>query len=113
MSGMLEEERKQYDEAMMQYQKEENDQYDKDRTLLNKIKDCVSSEYFEEIEFELNESEHPSNYKIIEEPIGSCQNEGNYNIWVNQGCGCSGDDYSGTVCMKLQDEKYFMWSYWM
>ena len=113
MNGMSEEEREQYDEAMKQHQEAQNDQYNQDQAILNKIKDCVDTEYYKDIEFELEESEHPSNYRIVEHPIGSCQNEGNYNIWVDQSCGCSGDDYSGTVCMKLQDNRYLMWNYWM
>ena len=113
MSEMSDEERKQYDEAMMECQKEEYEQYDKDKALLERIKECVDPEYFKDIEFELNESEHPNNYSIVDIPIGSCQNEGNYDIWVDQSCGHSGDDYSGTVCMKLKDEKYLLWDYWM
>ena len=113
MSEMSDEERKQYSEAMMECQKEENEQYDNDQALLKKIKECVDPEYFKDIEFELKESEHPSNYRIVDKPIGSCQNEGNYDIWVDQSCGYFGDDYSGTVCMKLKDDKYLMWDYWM
>ena len=38
MSEMSDEERKQYDEAMMECQKEEYEQYDKDKALLERIK---------------------------------------------------------------------------
>jgi len=110
---MKPEERKQYDKAMKQHQEAQNDQYNQDQILLNKIKGCVSPECFEDIKFELKESENTSNYKIVDEPIGSCQNEGNYDIWIDQRCGCSNDDYYGTVCMKLIDDKYLMWNYWM
>ena len=113
MLGMSKEEKEQYSEAMMECQKDENEQYNKDQLLLKRIKECVNPEYFKDIEFELKESEHPSNYKIVDEPVGSCQIEGNYNIWVDQSCGCSGDDYSGTVCMSITDDKFLMWSYWM
>ncbi len=115
MNGMSEEERKQYDEAMMQCQKEENYQYDKDQTLLERIKECVSPEYFKDIEFKLEESEHPSNYRIVDTPVGEPHHneEGNYPIWINQSCGETGDNYSGTVCMKLPIGKYLMWDYWM
>ncbi len=94
--------------------KEEKIQYDKDQEVLKRIKECVSPEYFKDIEFELEESENPWNYRMVDVPVGSCQDGGgNYQIWVDQSCGYCGDDYSGTVCMKLPNKKYLMWDYWM
>jgi len=115
MIGMSDEERKEYDEAMKQWQKEDNDQYEKDQALLKRIKECVSSEYFKHIESELEESENPSNYRIVYTPVGEPQHdeENHYTIWINQSCGETGDNYSGTVCIELSIRKYLMFDYWM
>ncbi len=96
-----------------EWMKEQMEQEQKDKNLLYDITKFTDDTYFKDIEFELEESENTVNYKIVDEPVGLRQNEGNYNIWVNQSCGETGDDYSGTVCMKLPNGKYLMWDYWM
>jgi len=96
-----------------EWQQEEIEQNCRDAELLDKIKCRVSDDVFSEIEFQLEDSEHPSNYRIVDEPIGKKQNEGAYDIWIIQVGGETGDDYSGTVCMELSSDKYFMWDYWM
>lgn len=92
---------------------EEIEQDSKDEKLLEKIKNCVSGDVFIEVEFQLEESENPSNYRIVDEPVGKMQNEGVYNIWIVQSGGETGDNYSGTACMELSIGKYLMWDFWM
>lgn len=98
---------------MEEWQKEQIEQNCKDVELLERIKNEVSTEHFEKIKAELEESENPSNYRIVYEPIGTPQHEGDYTIWINQSSGETGDNYTGTVCMELSIRKYLMWDYWM
>lgn len=104
-----------YNSVMDDWMKEQREQEKKDAELLERIKSEVSAEYFENIKAELEESEHPENYRIVYEPGGTPQreSEGDYTIWINQSCGETGDNYSGTVCMELSIRKYLMWDYWM
>ena len=104
-----------YTSVMDDWMKEQLEQEKKDAEVLENIKLEVSAEQFENIKFELEESEHTSNYKIVYEPVGIPQHEseGDYIIWINQSCGETGDNYSGTVCIKLSIRKYLMWDYWM
>lgn len=97
------------------YRKEEEEREKEDVALLEIIKHQVSPEYFKSIKFEMEESENPYNFSIVNESIGEPQkaDEGDYNIWVNQSCGIAGDDYSGTICMLLPSKKYFKWHYYM
>ena len=98
---------------MEEWKQEQIEQNCKDTELLEKIKCCVSEDVFSEIEFQLEESENPSNYRIVNEPVGTPQNEGAYNIWIVQTGGETGDNYNGTVCMELDIGKYLMFDYWM
>jgi len=94
---------------------EQLEQEKKDAELLNQVKTYISDAEFENIKFELEESEHPNNYRIVDEPIGETQkNDDGYTLWVNQntGGGDTGDSWAGTVCIKLPNGKYFMWDYW-
>lgn len=98
---------------MEEWQQEEIEQNCRDAKLLDRIKCCVSGDVFAEIKFQLEDSENPSNYRIVDEPIGTPQNEGAYTIWIVQSGGESGDNYSGTVCVELSIGKYLMFDYWM
>lgn len=104
-----------YRQAQDDWQAEELKQIKKDIYTLNHVKNSVSDTDFKHIEAELEDSEHHINYKIINAPVGEPQfNEKfHYTIWVNQSCGETGDNYSGTVCMKISDDEYFIWDYWM
>ncbi len=98
---------------MEEWQQEQIEQNCKDAELLDRIKCCVSEDVFSEIEFQLEESENPSNYRIVDKPVGNIQNEGAYNIWLVQTGGEVGDNYSGTVGMELSIGRYLMFDYWM
>ena len=110
---MSEEELKIYKQAEKGWQDEAHEQDAKDQKLLDRIKCCISGDIFAEIEFQLEESENPSNYRIVDEPIGEIQSEGAYNFWIIQSCGDTGDNFSGTICMELSIGKYLMWDFWM
>jgi hypothetical protein len=94
---------------------EQLEQEKKDAEFLNHVRNSSSDSYFKHIEFEIEESEHPSNYCIVDKPIGEPQkNDDGYTLWVdhNTGGGHTGDSWAGTVCMKVSDKKYLMWDYW-
>lgn len=112
--GMTEQDQDDYNEAVKEYQEAEDEMYKKDAAVLTEIKRHVSSEIFKTIETELKDSENHCNYRIVDTPTGSPQEEvGNYTIWIDQSCGETGDNYSGTICMELPDGTFFKWSYWM
>lgn len=97
------------------WMKEQLEQEKKDAELLRHVKSSISDSDFKHIESEMEESEHPSNYRIVDSPVGEPQYDEiyHYTIWVDQSCGETGDNYSGTVCIKVSDNEYLMWDYWM
>jgi len=113
MEGLTVEQQKDCDNSIKEWISEENNQLEQDKKLLSKIKECVSTEVFGYIEYELQESGITRNYRIVPEPLGDLQDWVDHKTWVSQSCGISGDDFSGTVCMKLTDDKYLIWDFWM
>jgi len=111
--GIKKERIEELEDYQREIEAEEIEQYNKDQLFLEELEKKVTPEYFLEIKCNLIESENTMNYRYIEEPIGDKQNEGDYFIWVRQSCGVSGDDYHGTVCMKIKAKRYFIWDYWM
>ena len=109
-----EQEQKDHDEAVKAYQDAEEEMHKKDAAVLTQIKRQVSGEMFQTIETELEDSENHCNYKIVDTPTGTTQEEaGSHTLWINQSCGETGDNYSGTICMELPDGTFFKWSYRM
>lgn len=114
-------------EAEKRIEEEEIEQYDKDQKILELVKEQVSEAVYKEIEFEIEESENHSNFRIVTEPIGIQQRNTNdinntltdgvnnsINLFVDQhSIGDSGDSYAGTVSIQLSDKKYLAWTYWM
>ena len=78
--------------------------------FLDKIKECVEPMHFQNILDKIEESENTFNYRIIDEPEGEPQtnDEFGYTVWVYQASGGCEDSYSGTVCIKLPNDKYFI-----
>ncbi len=82
--------------------------------VLSKVKELVGYEYFKSINEFLNDEENGiwGGLKIVETPIGDWQDEeGDYwdilkGMYVNQSCGYSGDDYNGTLTIKLNNNMY-------
>lgn len=119
-------------EAMADYEKmlidEAEKQVKQSEEVLLKVKSLVSEEYFEAVKSFVKDEEIGiwGDLKIVDEPIGEWQNEyyeeADYEydeddywvilkgMFVNQSCGYSGDDYNGTVEIKIKD-KYLRCSY--
>lgn len=115
MEGLTVEQQKEYDASMEACMREQLEQEHKDSRILNRIKNYMSKSAFESLRCELDEGEHPSNYRIVDEPTGTPQiSENDITLWVDQytGGGYSGDSWAGTACIKLPNGKYFMWDYW-
>ena len=85
--------------------------------VLCEIEKLVSGEYLKAINAFLSDDENGiwGGLKIVEEPIGEWQDEyqdndeANYwnvlkGMFVNQSCGYSGDDYHGTLEVKITDK---------
>jgi hypothetical protein len=120
-----------YDEAQIfaDYQKaleEENKkQEENSREVLSKIKPNVTIEYFDAINHFLHDEENGiwGDLKIVKKPIGEWQDEyqdeedeTNYwnilkGMYVNQSCGYSGDDYNGTLEIKINDNQFLRCSF--
>ena len=99
------------DDWMIEQREQEREDFD----ILSYVKNCISEADFKHIESELEESEHSCNYRIVNTPVGVPQYDEKYHytVWINQSCGETGDNYSGTVCMKISYNEYFIWDYWM
>jgi hypothetical protein len=109
-----EEDLKELREAQKRIEKEEIDQHSKDQEVLEAVKKQVSIEFFGFIEDEITESEHTTNYRILDEPIGDLERAEDIKVWVDQhSVGISGDSWAGAVCVELPDGKYLAWDYWM
>lgn len=116
MYEMTETQLKEFDDATKQIAEEENARYEKDKKILDNIKNKVHVDVFESIKYEIKESENASNFKIVDSPIGEYQrtNEDNVKVWVDQySVGDTGDSWAGIVSVELPNGKYLMWDYWM
>lgn len=104
---------------------EENNKERKNtENILNEIKQIVDSDYLEAIMKFLYDEENGiwGGLKIVSEPIGEYQDEDqdddetNYwnvlkGMWVNQSCGYSGDDYNGSLEIKLKENLFLRCSF--
>lgn len=92
--------------------------------VLAEIKNIVSDEYFKAVEEFIKDEERGiwGDLKLVKKPIGEWQNELNewtegeyWNIlkgmYVNQSCGHSGDDYSGTLEIKITEKLFLRCSF--
>lgn len=104
---------------------EENEKEIKNKeNILNEIKKIVDSDYLESIIEFIEDKENGiwGGLKIVTEPIGEYQeeyqddDESNYwnvlkGMWVNQSCGYSGDDYNGSLEIKLKENLFLRCSF--
>lgn len=104
---------------------EENNKERKNtENILNEIKQIVDSDYLEAIMEFLDDEENGiwGGLKIVTEPIGEYQeeyqddDESNYwnvlkGMWVDQSCGYSGDDYNGSLEIKLKENLFLRCSF--
>ena len=87
--------------------------------VLETVESLVTPEMFKDIEDAILHSEYAYNYKITDAPKGEFQQEDEYpalgGIWVDQTTngGYSGDDFAGTVSVKIDDRNYFEFTYSM
>lgn len=98
------------DEAMIQYHL---DQEAKNAPVLAAVKAMVGQEVFTQVEAEIESAENTYDYEIIAEPAGHPQDNGFAlgDVYVDQSCGMSGDDFSGTVALPLPDGRYFQFGF--
>jgi|10_taG_2_1085330.scaffolds.fasta_scaffold25297_4 hypothetical protein len=111
---------KDYDKIMREYhesiKKERVEQSRKDNEILAIVQGLVSDNMFCGINECLRYSECTSRYEICDNPVGQFQEEdysGINGIWVSQQVGYVCDDYSGHVCIKLPNGKFFKFYYEM
>jgi hypothetical protein len=102
-------------------QEENEKDIENSKLVLSTIKPLVTEKYFEAINSFLNDEDHGiiGGLKIVENYLGEWQYEyqnekDDFNYWnllkgmyVNQSCGFSGDDFHGTLEIKI-DEKSFL-----
>ena len=118
-SDLSKEEAEELDKICKEEAEAENREFRQNAVVLEKVKSMVSSEMFEDIKASLEDSENTFSFIITNKPKGEHQQEAEYpaigGIWVDQTTngGYSGDDYAGTVSIKLKKNKYFEYSYWM
>lgn len=92
--------------------------------VLSKIKPLVSENYFDAINLFLYDDEHGiwGNLMLVDKPIGEWQDELNEwnddtywlvlkGMYVNQSCGYTGDDYNGTLEIKITDDLFLRCSF--
>ena len=111
-----------YNEMMIQDAKTQTENSNK---VLVEIKNLVSNEYFKSVEEFVKDEEHGiwGDLKLVKKPIGEWQDEyqdeedeTNYwnilkGMYVNQSCGYSGDDYNGTLEIKITDNLFLRCSF--
>lgn len=88
------------------------------KRILDKIKELVTPEEYGDILSILEDSGHTFHFKITDKPKGKYQKEDLDHIkglWVNQTTngGYMGDEFRGTISIKLPNEKYFQFNYSM
>ena len=106
-------------EAMKDMIEEEKRELQENQKILEIVKSKVSEKVFEDIKWSLAEGEHTFNYKITDKPKGKFQKELDFEEldgqWVNQTTngGFTGDEFAGTISIKLNDKEFFEFSYSM
>lgn len=100
---------------MKELAKEEEKRYEEDQKILSLVQSKVSEAVFEDIKTSIEMSENTYDYLISDGPIGDYQDDSDFEQWVNQTTngGYTGDEYAGTVSIKISEKEYFQYSYWM
>lgn len=97
----------------------ENKVFRKNQRLLNAIKSVKGEAFHKELEEVIYSSEGIVGVaEIVKTPVGNYQDEGGElipGIWVDQTTngGYTGDEFAGTVCVKIDDRRYFKFNYSM
>ncbi len=81
--------------------------------VLAQVKAMVTPEVFAQIEEELEESGEVFDFELVAKPAGEPQDNGFLlgDVYVDQSCGMSDDDFTGTVAIPLPDGRYFQFGF--
>jgi hypothetical protein len=115
----LEETNKQMNADLKAWADEENEHHRKDMEVLDLVKSKLSEEAFDDVKYQLELSENTYNYKITDKPKGHFQKDSDLfiieGVWVDQTTngGYTGDTFAGTVSIKLNENEYFEFNYYM
>lgn len=107
--------RNQYKEAMDAYQQEAEYQFSKDAKVLDILSKKVSEKVYDDIVEYMEDCSNTAEYLIVNKIYGDYQDEEEYSFggaWVSQSCGIAGDDWSGTIFIKIAENEYFRFSFW-
>lgn len=96
-------------------------QREADLAVVETVKTMVSEDYFSAISGWLNDTENGYiyEYHIVDEPQGEYQDEGGSywevlgGMWVDQYAGFTGDDYHGSIAIKINENSYLQVSFSM
>ena len=100
---------RQYREAHQSMNYEYKKQKESDNLVLSELKKITSKESYQDILDYIKDCEGGTDFEFIINPYGDYQEEP-YSFkgaWINQSCGMCGDDYSGTIIIKIKEDKYF------
>ncbi|WP_153785390.1 hypothetical protein [Pseudomonas sp. EMN2] len=90
------------------------DQWARDKVILEQVRQMVPVDVFKEIE-EFLAQDDCSDYSIVEQPVGEAQDDGYIlgDVYVDQTMngGMAGDSYAGTICLPLGCGKYLKYDY--
>lgn len=102
-------------EGEIEYNKELEEEEDKDSKFMESVKDMVSEKIFKQIEEELEESSGGWKFEIVDKPMGQNQDHEDCEFWVDQTTngGYSGDEFAGDCYFKIGENKYLRWNYAM
>lgn len=87
--------------------------------ILDHLSSTLPEEFADDIILYICDCEYTYNYEIVKEPVGNHQKEVDHKYitesWVNQSSdgGLSGDEFAGTVCIKINDSEYLKFNYSM
>jgi len=111
-------EQKQFNDAMCamnDYYIEEAERQSKNvKEIFSELAGMVCEEFVKDIKDCITDCEGGYDFEIVDLPRGDKQTE-NYSfikhIYIDQSCGCCGDDYYGEVYIPLPDNKYLQFSF--
>jgi len=116
---MIEEDQEAYDKSILEWQESEKKENEKIKKILELVKSKVSNGAYEEILYEIEVSEYTYEYLITDKPKGEFQDCNDFEylegIWVDQitNGGYTGDEFAGTVSIKISENEYLQFSYSM
>lgn len=104
---------------MEEFIKEEEARIDEQNIFLEMISKRVGKVTYADISQIIKDSDYTYSYRLTEEPIGKYQCEDCYGgikgYWVNQTTngGYSGDEFAGSISIKISEGEYLTFNYSM